>query len=1321
MVGLMTYLGHIYGNTNQTLENEVINKDQVSFWHIASPDVSSAFWQLVDPGSKGGYLEICPPVVLTMATPSYSANGSECLTFPQSTTPDCEASDNELDDGTTLHKQPQKQQPPGVGSPEGKNKPKTGRKGKKKGKHIKGEDFNDGTLDPRRPFKMLKNGIIFFFFFAFWLLRVFVIPSMILAAAVLVLLSYLLSPQRKLLVDLQWRFPFIVLPGDYQSKRQLMMEQLLAQEAHELGLDGSASSVAPLPGTVETYKRSGHVTDIEQMDVNPAGLILSSSMDKKILLWQGGDGGGSPLSAAVDESDQSGKRLPLARLLSATTTVAASTTTIASGLAATPYMFPRRMGSTGESTKRIVRCLKLDPLGRFAAAGYTDGGVHLWAIDTVAAEPPTPIGSQKQHRSYGWVPELKASLELRRQHPQMDPPLSTTQDLPGSVHRDRVMALQFWNDVEDVDDDEDEDDEPQLRGNTPPLSAAAPSPPSAPSTALPSLIVGYRDGQVCEWCPRSGRLRTSFQTKHRGGIAELALVRLTPKTRLGIGLCQPKTYLVTAGKDGSLQCWVRFAPPPSSPSSTAAVTARGTSTFAVHHGQLPQQPQQPQQNHTGEAQDAWQWSRIWTVAGDGSGSPIVVLSVDKQVPMVATGTANGAIKVWDLEQGNLIWTLSRGVVSSSLNVAAATSAGVAGTSSGHHPLHRPSASLPHSRKQSLGSTFENHQPSHQAAVTRIFFKPLELEDGITGEPAPRVWLIISSSMDEAVMVWMVEWEGLLSMASASGSVSALPSSPVHPHEMSPPQASGAGVGSSLTLSPPPPPPLPSPLSPPSSSSSSPSLQTPPPFLRTSQRSNSQINLHHHLGLLSTSLPAPRLVGYMKQRGGKSIAVRHTSIFGVRRKENAGSGSGNGNGNGANGSTLLSARKQSYASVLDAAGLSQPGSNGPIPSSSSSLAGGLFRNRNKGSDPGSATSQQGMATTPAGNSSSGNNNKRGWEVWEADLYQCIFKDPGVWGLDLAVRTIDLQPATPPPVSAVHAGANGSSISNNNNNNNNGGAGFVAGASALTPSSSSSNLTGLSTMTLAANDNGAGVGGLSMPMVTTNGSSAPVLVSYDPTGAISPTPTARLRRRPGSNTSANMIGSNINNNNNSIGNSVPGMPTQGYVYSMADTATPMALPRHQQTLTVPDPWMDEPAMMMMEEPEPDLLPFVETRHIFAVDYMPLATTTTTTTTNTSTAPFSCGDHFPTPPPLHASSPSSSSSPSSPSKPLPPPPPPLRRWPSEQNVHLAQQQQQQQQQQQHAQTSEMGGIVVGFGNWIKVVRLQDEEDDEDYDSEDPYGYPY
>ncbi|KAG0232436.1 hypothetical protein BGW42_008154 [Actinomortierella wolfii] len=1208
MVGVMAYLGYIYGTTNQTLENEEEKKTQVSYWHIASPDVSSAFWKLVDPDAKGGYLEICPPVVLTMATPSYSANGSECVVLPQGDDSDCETTEGSEDeegvrrgdvpDGTTgLGRQQQQQQQQArrggqKGGLDDKGKPKGKRKGKK-GKNNKNDRMvNDGTLDPRRPFKLMKQVIIFAFCFAFWLLRVFVIPSMILAAAILVLLSYLLSPQRKLLVDLQWRFPFIVLPGDYQSKRQLMMEQLLAQEARELGLDGSASSFAPLPGTVETFKRGGHVTDIEQMDVNPAGLILSSSMDKKILLWHGGSG-----HSTDDVGTQAENRLPLARLLSTTGAIFAATP----GSVAQPYSFPgmAMMAATGETMKRVVRCLKLDPLGRYAAAGYTDGGVHLWEIDKVIQDlPSTPISprqQQQQGRAPGVVPNLKATLELHRHYQQTDMP-SRSQESTNNAIRARVTTLQFWNDVEEEEDDDGEED---YFGSARYRSAVSP-PPS-------SLFVGYRDGQVCEWCPESGKLRTSFQTKHRGGVAELALVRLTSKTRKDLGLSQDKTYLVTGGKDGSLQCWVRFGRP------------------LVTHYHHNQQQHRQQNAPDDEDQESWQWSRIWTQPGDGSSSSsIVVLSVDKEVPMVATGTANGAIKVWDLEQGNLIWTLSRGAVSAMPTAPTATTTTAAAASAlymtGGAGVQSSPAELHHSRKQSLGSAFENHQPSHQAAVTRIIFKPLELEDGVTGEPAPRVWLIISSGMDEVVMVWMVEWEGLLSMKPAGGGSS----------------------GSGSTGAP----------------STSSTLATPPPFLRTGQRSNSQLNLHHHLGPLSTSLPAPRLVGYMKQRGGKSIAVRHTSVFGVRRKENTALSTNSGSSSGG---SILSARKHSYASVVDAAGLSQPGTTGYSATVPSSSGGNLLRHRSK-SDSGS---HQALTAAAAAAAAAGNNStKRGWEVWEADLYQCIFKDPGVWGLELEVRTIDLQPTVP----AQPSHGSNNSLANNNIN-----AGIQTGGLAI-PSSPASGRAG------------SGLG-MDMPMVTTNGSSAAVMVGYDPSGATPPTPKAKLRRRPGSAATNNNSGSHHNN-----------IPTQGYVYSMADSPSaqhhhhlhPLTATGHPEVSPSPlDPWMVEPAMMLMEEPEPDLLPFVETRHIFAVDYIPWMAATK--------APTALDDHQP----LHLTSPLR---------------PPLGRWPSEQNIQTTTATAATAQ----APPNEMGGIIVGFGNWIKVVRLEDEEEDEEVeDEEDPDDY--
>ncbi|KAG0002830.1 hypothetical protein BGZ65_002289 [Modicella reniformis] len=769
MLGVMGYLGYIYGTTNQPTTGEQ-DPIMVSYWRLVSTETASEFWRMVDPSHTGGYLEIGTPIVVSLEKPSNASHYSICHGIPDAQEiDDCD----DGQDGTASY--------PGQGFE----------------KSIRSE----GLLDPKRHFKLLWDALIFIWLFAIWLVRVFVIPSIISAAAILLLLSYLLSPQRKLLVDLQWRFPFIVLPGDYQSKRKLMIEELLAQEALELGQELGPS--VPLPGTVETLHQGGHKGDIDQMDISAdGGLILTSSLDGVILLWNGSVG--------------AEQRVPIARLEEDV------------------------QGVKGSSSKlpksRPVKFLKLDPAGDIAIVGFGDGGVRVWRLDS--------IWHRLEGIGAGQVLRIRSSLELARE-------LESTSDLS----KLRVSSVCFW-------------DSPSTRGTG--LSTKDDS----------LLLVGYRDGQIWQWNLITGEGRCIMETKYRGGVAELAIIELNLKTRQDLGLRQ-KTYLVIAGKDGGIQCW-------------SIINAN------------------PQVQKT--------WTLLWGHSGMGAG--VSVLSLDTEMPMVAAGYSNGAIKVWDLEQGNIIWTLSRGSVG--LN----------------HPDRR------HSQEHA-----DNHQPSHQGAVTKICFHALEVEDERTGKPAPRVWLVISSSTDETVMVWMVEWEGMLCMPtlsqpghdpSTSRQATSTLSNQVSPnaYDRRLPRTSSFGPNDSLWGS------------------------------------------VHTAGSLSSSLPAPRLVGFMKQRGGKSMTVHNSYLYGVRRTESS--------------ATLVSdrvsPRKQSHASVLDA-----------MSTSSSSI----IRSRRKSDSHGLLTHP--MATPEQAIPSSGSI-KRGWELWEADLYNCIFKR--VWELDLAVRTIDLQPSQPP---------------------------------------------------------------------------------------------------------------------------------------------------------------------------------------------------------------------------------------------------------------------------------------------------------------------
>ncbi|KAF9111514.1 hypothetical protein BGX27_004806 [Mortierella sp. AM989] len=789
MVGVMAYLGYIYGTTNQKIVGERISVT-VSYWRILSPEASLDFWAMVDPRQTGGYLEIEAPAVIALTKVSNTTSSAACKGSPETfEEDDCEDQHN------------------------GAITPQTS---------TDAENLiaSEGQLDPRRPFKILRDALVFACLFAIWLIRVFVIPSIILAAAILLLLSYLLSPQRKLLVDLQWRFPFIVLPGDYQSKRKLMMQELLAQEARELGQD--PGPYVPLPGTVETLHLNGHETDIDQMDISlDEGFILTSSMDGTILVWDGmaGYGGDTPLAQLEEGYIEPPKD---------------STATL------------KDKTRFQKSRSRPVKILKVDPSGEFAIAGYGDGGIHVWRLNSV-------LNQHEGHWSNGII-KLKPMLELVRKS-------ETTID----ASKLKVGFACFWS---------------------PPMAERSVSMESYGLT----LLVGYRDGQIWQWDLATGRGVCIIESKHRGGVAEMAVIELDAKIRRELGL-NLKTYLIAAGKDGGIQCW------------SICRSSAGTQES---------------------------WALLWGHSGLGNSVGISALTLDTEVPMVAAGYSNGAIKIWDLEQGNLVWTLSRGSLSS------------AGLSSASRL-----------DKRFLGGPADNHQPSHQGAITKLCFHALELEDGLTGEPAPRIWLILSSGVDETVMVWMVEWEGLMCIPAPLGY----------------PMRSEIDPSSRQT----------SMSSPANSTVSSPLMGRPArsSHSRSLGSGDSASGLAGILGSLSSSLPAPRLVGFMKQRGGKSMTVSNSCLYGVRRTESS--------------AKLTSDNQnkvpsQSHTSVLDPMGANS----------------NYIRRRKIESHMPTLTST--AQDQPVGG---GGSMKRGWELWEADLYQCFFKDPGVWGLDLTVRVINLQ--------------------------------------------------------------------------------------------------------------------------------------------------------------------------------------------------------------------------------------------------------------------------------------------------------------------------
>ncbi|KAF9348508.1 hypothetical protein BGX26_000098 [Mortierella sp. AD094] len=962
MVGVMAYLGYIYGTTNQSVVGDHISVT-VSYWRLLSSELSSDFWKIVDPRKTGGYLEIEAPAVIALTKPSNASSYVTCNGLPDAfEEEECEgqhdrtaASQASTDTGNVV--------------------------------------ASDGQLDPRRPFKLLRDALVFACLFAIWLVRVFVIPSIILAAAILLLLSYLLSPQRKLLVDLQWRFPFIVLPGDYQSKRKLMMQELMAQEARELGQD--PGPCVPLPGAVETLHQKGHKTDIDQMDISlDDGLILTSSMDGIVLVWDG---------MAGYERDT-----PLAQLEEGDLEIRDESAATFKG-----------QSRSHKAKNRPVKILKVDSSGEFAIAGYGDGGIHVWRLNSL-------LHQYESHWNDRAI-KLKSTLKLVRK------PETTTAD----ESKLKVGFACFWE------------------------LPTAESPMSMKRSKL-VLLVGYRDGQIWQWDLATGGGFCVIESKHRGGVAEMAIIKLNTKTRLELSLGL-KTYLIVAGKDGGIQCWSK--------------NGEGAGVQDV-------------------------WALLWGHTGSVNGVGISALTLDAEVPMVAAGYSNGAIKIWDLEQGNLVWTLSRGSLSST------------GLSPTNH-LDRGLSQSP----------IDNHQPSHQGAITNLCFHALELEDGFTGEPAPRVWLVVSSSVDETVMVWMVEWEGLMCM-------------PPNHHARLEIDSSTRQTNISSPIN---------------STVSSPSMDRPARLPRTrSFPGDSLTGLASLLGSLSSSLPAPRLVGFMKQRGGKSMTVSNSCLYGVRRTESSTKHASDRHGRLPN---------QSHTSVLDSMG---PGSN-------------FIRRRKAEPHAPTVTATHGQSIL------GGSSMKRGWELWEADLYQCIFKDPGVWGLDLTVRAINLQSSQP---ERVHLP--------------------VPQSLGLERRSSRHPLT------KGADNTGVGVAPF---MINSNGSAMAVPVNHDGAALANQDVRPKLQRKPGSYSYQSS--------------------QRGYVFTT--TLTQSSRP----DITRNDSQLDGD-QLGLEAAEPFLLPFVETRLVQALSRRTIMQSET--------------DH------------------------------------AEQGKEL-----------------DTKDIVVGFGNFIKIVRLQDDDGDE------------
>ncbi|KAI9029572.1 hypothetical protein CLU79DRAFT_467583 [Phycomyces nitens] len=276
--------------------------------------------------------------------------------------------------------------------------------------------------------------------------------------------------------------------------------------------------------------------------------------------------------------------------------------------------------SRTKSVKQLssARCVKLDQGNKWVAAGFDDGAVRIWNRTSGQLVRDFPLSTE--------VPvmmEESSGAEVRRtvrKRPNgqpttikpFEPRMKQT-----SLHRihDRVLAIEFLGTVSDY---------------CHPLIAqvvAKTNTHELEGVSQNQIVSVHKSGLLREWDILSGECLHTILTGHKRDITILHVVSSkTPHRKLGL------TWVFTASKDGLVQCWQRKMVKNQCDGLDLSTTTTWTCAYTIdEHG----------------------------------GQPITAMASEllaNNVSVLVTGTNDGAVKVWNLETGGALCTLSTGGV-----------------------------------------------------------------------------------------------------------------------------------------------------------------------------------------------------------------------------------------------------------------------------------------------------------------------------------------------------------------------------------------------------------------------------------------------------------------------------------------------------------------------------------------------------------------------------------------------------------------------------------------------------------------------------------
>lgn len=281
---------------------------------------------------------------------------------------------------------------------------------------------------------------------------------------------------------------------------------------------------------------------------------------------------------------------------------------------------PRRQTPNRGQAKRMpsARCVKIGQGNKWIASGFDDGVIRVWnmasgnLVRELQVETEIPVTMEDSS-------EVQQT-EIRRRRHHMDQ--------PAQRHHwravDRVIDLQFVGAVTEYCH--------PLVAEAAARQRTASNPLMDTNSSQNYIISVHKSGMIRDWDISSGECINSFPSGHTRDVSVLHVVECkAPHPKLGV------TWVFTASKDGVVKCWERRLVKKNRDECMLGDESREVSSI---------------------------WSCIYTINGH-NGHPITTLATESPVGglgVLVTGSTDGAVKVWNFENGEEICTLSKGGV-----------------------------------------------------------------------------------------------------------------------------------------------------------------------------------------------------------------------------------------------------------------------------------------------------------------------------------------------------------------------------------------------------------------------------------------------------------------------------------------------------------------------------------------------------------------------------------------------------------------------------------------------------------------------------------